>query len=76
MICPRCAWESLNRLATSPVPEVWEVWQCDRCLYPWRTGEPERRTRREAYPEKYRITRADIDAASEMPAVPPLRGGA
>lgn len=73
MICPRCAWESLDRLATSPVPEVWEVWQCTRCLYTWRTSEPERRTRREEYPERYRITQADIDSSSEMPAVPPLR---
>ena len=75
MICPRCAWETLNRLATSPVPDVWEVWQCARCRYTWRTSEPERRTRRESYPERYRMTQADIDNASEVPAVPPLREG-
>lgn len=76
MICPRCAWETLNRLATSPVPDVWEVLQCARCLYTWRTSEPERRTRRESYPERYRMSQDDIDNASEVPAVPPLRDGA
>jgi hypothetical protein len=76
VICPRCAWETAHQLASSPVPDVWQVWQCERCLYTWRTSEPDRRTRRSAYPERFRITRADIDAASEMPAVPPLRSGA
>lgn len=76
MICPRCTWETLNRLATSPVPDVWEVLQCARCLYTWRTSEPERRTRRESYPARYRMTQDDIDNASEVPAVPPLRDGA
>ena len=76
MICPRCAWETLNRLATSPVPDDWKVLQCARCLYTWRTSEPERRTRRESYPERYRMSQDDIDNASEAPAVPPLRDGA
>ncbi|MFE5402915.1 non-oxidative hydroxyarylic acid decarboxylases subunit D [Streptomyces sp. NPDC056580] len=72
--CPRCAFEAVTRLATSPVPGVWDVLQCGRCLYTWRTIEPARRTRRDAYPEAFRLTEDDIDNAIEVPAVPPLRG--
>ncbi|WP_307804663.1 non-oxidative hydroxyarylic acid decarboxylases subunit D [Streptomyces sp. VRA16 Mangrove soil] len=71
--CPRCAFESISRLATSPVPGVWDVLQCDRCLYTWRTTEPDRRTRRDAYPDAFKLTEADIADAIEVPAVPPLR---
>lgn len=72
MICPRCAHDGVTVLTTSPVPGVWEVLQCARCLYMWRTTEPERRTRREAYPAEFRLTQAAIDAAPEVPTVPPL----
>lgn len=75
MICPRCADEALETLATSPVPGVWDVLQCARCLYTWRTTEPDRRTRREAYPVQFRITQEDIDNAMEVPVVPPLNAG-
>ncbi|MFD6531762.1 non-oxidative hydroxyarylic acid decarboxylases subunit D [Streptomyces sp. NPDC060184] len=73
VICPRCAFEKVGKLATSPVPGVWDVLQCGQCLYTWRTTEPARRTRRDAYPEQFRMTLADIENAIEVPAVPPLR---
>lgn len=72
-ICPRCAFETVGKLATSPVPGVWDVLQCGQCLYTWRTTEPARRTQRDAYPEQFRMTLADIENAIEVPAVPPLR---
>lgn len=72
MICPRCAHDDVGTVTTSPVPGVWKVLQCARCLYMWRTTEPARRTRREAYPAEFRLTQADIDAAPEVPTVPPL----
>ncbi|MEU5088975.1 non-oxidative hydroxyarylic acid decarboxylases subunit D [Streptomyces sp. NPDC021356] len=71
--CPRCAFGTIETLHSSPVPGVWDVLQCRRCLYTWRTTEPARRTRREAYPEQFRLTPEDIEAASEVPTVPPLR---
>lgn len=71
-ICPRCANETIERLATSPVPDVWDVLQCQRCLYTWRTTEPDRRTTRSAYPVEFRMTPEDIANAPEVPAVPPL----
>lgn len=73
MICPRCAEERVDKLASSPVPDVWDVLQCQFCLYTWRTTEPARRTRRDAYPEEFKMTQADIDNAPEVPAIPPLR---
>ncbi|WP_037577730.1 non-oxidative hydroxyarylic acid decarboxylases subunit D [Phaeacidiphilus oryzae] len=71
--CPRCAHTAVDLLHASPVPGVWEVLQCARCLYAWRTTEPERRTSREAYPEAFRLTPQMIADAPEVPAVPPLR---
>jgi hypothetical protein len=72
-VCPRCAFEAVGKLATSPVPGIWDVLQCGRCLYTWRTTEPVRRTSREAYPEEFRITVDDIERAIEVPIIPPLR---
>ncbi|WP_328334903.1 non-oxidative hydroxyarylic acid decarboxylases subunit D [Streptomyces sp. NBC_00455] len=71
--CPRCAYATVTRLATSPVPGVWDVLQCGRCLYTWRTIEPARRTQRAAYPDNFKLTEADIENAIEVPTVPPLR---
>lgn len=43
MICPRCADEKIEVMATSPVKGVWTVYQCQHCLYTWRDTEPLRR---------------------------------
>lgn len=72
-VCPRCADPGVCTVAHSPVPGVWQVLQCARCLYMWRTTEPARRTRREDYPAQFRLTEHDIATATEVPAVPPLR---
>ncbi|MFH8658094.1 non-oxidative hydroxyarylic acid decarboxylases subunit D [Streptomyces afghaniensis] len=72
-ICPRCAHQTVDLVFSSPVPGVWDVLQCPQCLYMWRTSEPARRTRRDAYPELFRMTAEDIRNAPEVPAVPPLR---
>lgn len=71
-MCPRCAAGGSRRLAVG-TGAVWEVRQCETCLYTWRTTEPARRTERASYPEEFKMTRADMDAAPEVPAVPPLR---
>ncbi|MEV6568585.1 non-oxidative hydroxyarylic acid decarboxylases subunit D [Streptomyces kronopolitis] len=71
-ICPRCACDAIATVATSPVPGVWDVLRCERCCYLWRSTEPARRTRREAYPVEFRMSGADLDNAPEVPAVPPL----
>ncbi|MDN3352195.1 non-oxidative hydroxyarylic acid decarboxylases subunit D [Actinomadura sp. DC4] len=75
-ICPRCAYRIVEEIFSSPIPDVWDVLQCRQCHYMWRTSEPARRTRRDAYPEAFRMTLDDIDGASEMPPVPPLRAAA
>lgn len=73
MICPRCAHSTLETLADSPVPDVWKVLQCGLCHYTWRTTEPARRSNRQDYPERFRLTQADLENAQEMPTIPPLR---
>jgi hypothetical protein len=70
--CPRCDFDTIRQLATSPVAGIWDVLQCHRCLYTWRTTEPARRTQRDTYPDEFRMTQADIDNAPEVPTVPPL----
>jgi uncharacterized protein (DUF2225 family) len=72
-ICPRCAYQTVEQVFTSPVPGVWDVLQCGQCLYTWGTSELARRTRRDAYPEQFRMTVEDIHNAPEVPTVPPLR---
>lgn len=72
MICPRCAEDHIEVLATSPVANVWEVYQCQHCLYTWRSTEPLRRTSPEHYPEEFKITQEDIDNAPVVPSIPPL----
>ncbi len=69
MICPRCADEKIEVMATSPVKGVWTVYQCQHCLYTWRDTEPLRRTSREHYPEAFRMTQKDIDEAPQVPHV-------
>lgn len=76
MECPRCGFDHIETLTSSPVPGAWEVLQCTQCLYCWRTTEPVRRTRREDYPENFRMTVEDIRDAPLVPAVPPLLGSA
>jgi vanillate/4-hydroxybenzoate decarboxylase subunit D len=72
VICPRCAFDKTEQLYTSPVPGVWDVLQCQQCLYCWRTSEPARRTDRDAYPDDFKMTVDDIVNAPEVPAIPPL----
>ena len=72
MICPRCADEHIEVMATSPVKDVWTVYQCQHCLYTWRDTEPLRRTSREHYPDAFRMTQKDIDDAPQVPTIPPL----
>ena len=71
-VCPRCGAEVIETIAVSPVAGVWELRQCERCLYTWRTTEPARRSQRDAYPEAFRLTEADMQHAEEIPRVPPL----
>lgn len=72
MTCPRCEFETIDTLYSSPVPAVWDVLQCQRCLYTWRTTEPARRTQRDNYPDSFKMTAADIEDAPEVPGIPPL----
>lgn len=72
--CPRCAGTSVRQLAESPEPGVWTVHLCERCRYTWRSTEPASRATREHYPQRYRLSEEDIEAAVEVPAVPELRG--
>ena len=58
MICPRCADEQIEVMATSPVKGVWIVYQCQHCL--------------EHYPEAFRMTQKDIGEAPQVPHIPPL----
>ena len=68
--CPRCASQETEQLAESPVPGVWTVTICRRCLYSWRSTEPLPNQSRDHYPASFRLTQADIDAARDVPPIP------
>ena len=72
MICPRCADEIIEIMARSQIKDVWKVYQCQNCFYSWRDTEPLRRTKRELYPEEFRMQQEDIDNAPEVPTIPPM----
>ncbi len=71
--CPRCAGDSVTRLASSPVPGLWDVLACRRCTYTWRTSEPATRTQAAAYPAMFALSEADIANAPDVPPVPDRR---
>ena len=72
MICPRCGNSKVEIMAESKIKNIWIVYQCLICLYTWRNTEPSRRTKRDDYPEEFRMTQKDIDNAPEVPTIPPL----
>ena len=39
MKCPRCDYEDIKTIATSPVGDVWEIYCCQKCWYSWRSTE-------------------------------------
>ncbi|ONF74384.1 non-oxidative hydroxyarylic acid decarboxylases subunit D [Amycolatopsis keratiniphila] len=73
MTCPRCRSEETHQLATSPVPGVWEVWQCPTCLFCWRSTEPPSITNPDLYSERFRLSMSDIVEAGDFPPVPEVQ---
>jgi hypothetical protein len=71
--CPRCDAEAAVTVAVAPADGSWEVRQCERCWYTWRTTEPPERTTPGRFPAAFRMTAAAIDAAPEVPTVPASR---
>ncbi|MBT2502878.1 non-oxidative hydroxyarylic acid decarboxylases subunit D [Curtobacterium sp. ISL-83] len=71
-VCPRCGAETIATIALSPAAGVWELRQCERCLYTWRTTEPARRSQRDAYPDAFKLTEHDLLHVEEIPRIPPL----
>ncbi|MDT5292974.1 MAG: vanillate/4-hydroxybenzoate decarboxylase subunit [Mycobacterium sp.] len=50
--CPRCEYGTATVIAVSPVNGVWEIYQCQVCLFSWRSTEPKRRTDPAFYPKR------------------------
>lgn len=73
MNCPRCDYDKVERLYGSSVSDAWDVLRCQRCLYTSRTSEADRRTQRDAYPDRFKMAAADIDDTPEVPSIPRLR---
>ncbi|WP_265442932.1 non-oxidative hydroxyarylic acid decarboxylases subunit D [Flexivirga meconopsidis] len=71
--CPRCPDGTATVATVSPSGNIWTVYMCRVCHFSWRSTEPKRRTESALYPEAFRLTAADMAAAPDVPAVPPLR---
>jgi hypothetical protein len=46
---------------------AWTVTICRRCRYSGRSTEPLPNRSRDHYPDRFRLTQADIDAARDVP---------
>lgn len=75
MICPRCRHPKTGVLFESPVQGVWTVFQCESCLYTWRTTEPPRRSDPDYYPSAFRLNPDSLKHAEAIPPVPDLAAG-
>jgi vanillate/4-hydroxybenzoate decarboxylase subunit D len=73
MICARCKSQHTRKIAASPVAGAWEVRVCERCLFSWRTTEPDHIVEPDSYPSTFALTEAEIDAARDVPNIPPRR---
>lgn len=73
--CPRCDGRSVEIVAHSPVPGVWEMHLCQTCFYGWRSTEPPYATTPEALSPGFRIDAAKLGQGRRMPEIPPLRTG-
>ncbi|SFX53157.1 non-oxidative hydroxyarylic acid decarboxylases subunit D [Olsenella sp. kh2p3] len=66
MKCPRCGDEHISTIAKSPVAGAWEVYECDRCYYSWRSTETPH------VDDVFKLTPEKIANLQVIPAVPPL----
>ncbi|WP_085829780.1 non-oxidative hydroxyarylic acid decarboxylases subunit D [Collinsella vaginalis] len=66
MKCPRCDHDQIETIATSPIEGAWEVYQCDRCFYSWRSTEQPH------IDEVFKLTAENIERLQVIPPVPPL----
>lgn len=68
MKCRRCGSEKISKIADSPVRNVWEIYQCDKCNYSWRSTEPDI----EILPV-FKLDDKQIDEMQLIPPIPPLK---
>ncbi len=66
MKCPRCGCESISTIAKSPVAGAWEVYECDKCYYSWRSTETPH------VDDVFKLDDEKIAHLQVIPAVPPL----
>jgi len=66
MKCPRCECESISTIATSPIEGVWEVYECDKCFYSWRSTETPH------VADVFKLNDEKIANLQVIPPVPPL----
>ncbi len=72
-VCPRCGSVHTSVLTKSPVEGEWEVYTCEECFFAWRSTEPDFITDPAKYDPEFKLTRAELDKAGIMPAIPPLK---
>lgn len=66
MKCPRCDHEHIEIIATSPVGNVWQVYECMDCFYSWRSTETPN------VHKKFKLTKEQIAGLQVIPPIPPL----
>jgi hypothetical protein len=68
-ICPRCDDPNSSILTESPVKGIWVMYRCPRCLFTWRSTEPEEVTNPARYNRDFKLTPEMIEHAMITPAI-------
>ncbi|MGB9662930.1 MAG: non-oxidative hydroxyarylic acid decarboxylases subunit D [Moorellaceae bacterium] len=73
MICPRCDSDTAEKMVSSPVGNVWEVYVCRKCWFSWRSTEDTSITDPAKYNKKFKLTDEMIQNMMVIPPIPPLK---
>ena len=71
--CPRCLMDSASVISKSPVPGVWEMYNCSVCGYSWRSTDVLQNRSPEHFPEEFRWDSSQFDKLASYPPVSPKK---
>ncbi|EFH79849.1 non-oxidative hydroxyarylic acid decarboxylases subunit D [Ktedonobacter racemifer] len=67
--CPRCDDPNGAILTESPVKGSWIMYRCPRCLFTWRSTEPEHITNPALYNRDFKLTPEMTEHAQVTPPI-------
>ena len=68
--CPRCLTDSASVISRSPVPGVWEMFNCATCGYSWRSTDILQNSSPEHFPAEFRLDGSQLNRLADFPPLP------